>query len=182
MLLVYFSFACQKQDTAAKAGKNKDIAPKANSEDCSNWIMTQPDRMTGKTMTSVKEPITVSSDGRTGISLILMNSHHNSTILSILANEDDASSCIDKRYEINILFTDESRLELLNQGEFNCSGQATVYFGDVFGNDAAFDELKNKKIAAMRVRTRSSLVERDFTDEQATTFLNQIKCLSKSRK
>ncbi len=69
-----------------------------------------------------------------------------------------------------------------SNGEFNCEGEVVVYFGGVYGKLDALNNLLLKKIKAIRVDTRKSFVERDFTDAQATLLLNQLRCLITSTK
>ena len=88
-------------------------------------------------------------------------------------------SCIDKGNKINILFTDGSRLELFSDGKFNCQGQATVYFGGIFGKESQLAELILKKIATMRVWTSNSFVEKYFSTKNSNDFFQIVNRLTK---
>lgn len=159
-------------DTVKTAPTNLDP------NDCSNWIKTEEDKVSGKSYTLMKEYLIVSKDGgKKGFGISLMLSGKNSIILSIKAV--GAGGCIDKGAKINILFTDGTRLELASDGDFNCKGNATVYFGDVFGKKKQLAELQTKKIDVMRVWTSDSYVEEKFEDEQAEQFKNALNCLTK---
>jgi hypothetical protein len=149
-----------------------------DSNDCSNWIKTKEDKVSGKSFTTMKDYLVVSNDGgKKGLGISLMSTEKNSIILNIKAA--GAGGCIDKGAKINILFTDETRLELATESDFNCKGNATVYFGDVFGKKKQLKELQTKKIDVMRVWTSDSYVEEKFEVEQAEQFKNVINCLSK---
>ncbi len=162
-----WNFAEVKKDTA-----------NVNSSNCSNWISSETDKVTGKTSTAAKNTLIVSTDGgKKGFGIFMMQSSNGGLILVIQAV--GAGSCIDEGAKINILFIDGSRLELASDGKFNCKGKATVYFGDVFGKKSQLEELKTKKIQTMRVWTNDSYVEKDFTAENQAEFFNVINCLTK---
>jgi len=146
--------------------------------DCSNWVRTEEDKVSGVSFTSMKEYLIVSKNGgKNGFGITLMLTDRNTIILSIKAV--GAGGCIDKGGKINILFTDGSRLELASDGDFNCKGNATIYFGSVFGKKKQLEELKTKKIDVMRVWTSNSYVQENFDDDQAEQFKNAINCLTK---
>lgn len=149
----------------------------AKSSDCSNYIETTEDKMTGNKTTAGKNTIIVSTDGgKKGFGILLMKSPSLSLIISIQAV--GAGSCIDEGNKINILFVDGSKLELASNGKFNCKENATLYFGGVFGKMKQLEELKTKKIQTMRVWTSDSYVEKDFTEDNSDEFINTIKCLT----
>jgi hypothetical protein len=146
--------------------------------DCSNWIKTEEDKVSGKSYTNMKEYLVISNDGgKNGFRINLMLFGSNTIIFSI--NAAGASGCIDKGAIINILFTDGTRMELASDGEFNCKNNVTVYFGGLFGKKKELNELIGKKIDIMRVRTRDSYVEQKFEDDQAEQLKNALNCLSK---
>ncbi|WP_242132613.1 hypothetical protein [Aestuariivivens marinum] len=147
------------------------------SSDCSNYILTETDKMTGKSSTGAKETLIISQDGgKTGFGIFALNSSNsNALILSIQAV--GAGSCIDDDNKINILFRDGSRLELYNDGKFNCDAKMTLYFGGIFGKKKQLNELATKEIETMRVWTSKSYVEKDFTSEQSKRLMKTISCL-----
>ncbi len=156
----------------------KNDQSKLDPNDCSNWIKTEEDKVEGKSFTTIKDYLIVSKDGgKNGFGIYLMQSSDRSVILSI--DVVGAGRCIDKGAKINILFTDGSRLELFTDGDFNCKGNATVYFGGIFGKKNELSDLKEKKIDIMRVWTSDSYVEEKFTDDQAVQFKNALNCLIK---
>lgn len=191
MLILTVSFG-QSEEATTAAGKKvilntdgtwkyaeikKDTA-KVNSSDCSNWITTETDKVSGNTTTTGISTLVVSTDGgNEGFGIFMMKSSQGGLILIIQAA--GAGNCIDKGAKINILFTDGSRLELASDGDFNCKAKATVYFGGVFGKKKQLAELKTKKIQTMRVWTSDSYVEKDFTEDNQAEFYNVINCLTK---
>lgn len=195
MLMVFltiYSVAGQNEEATTKSGKKvilnsngtwkyvetKKDSIKANTTKCSKWITTETDKVTGSTTTAAKKSIVVSNDGgKKGLGIFMLNDSEGGLILLIQAV--GASNCIDKGSKINILFVDGSRLELQSDGKFNCQGEATVYFGGIFGKEIELEELKTKKIETMRVWTNDSFVEKDFTNTNQDEFLNVINCLTK---
>ena len=77
----------------------------------------------------------------------------------------------------NRSFLAEEKLSIVREAERE--GNATVYFGDIFGKKSQLAELKSKKIQTMRVWTNDSYVEKDFTKENQDEFYNVINCLTK---
>lgn len=146
-----------------------------NPNDCSNWIETHEDKVSGNKTIAAKETLVISEDGgKTGFGIYWMLSGKN-PILSIQAV--GAGSCIDEGAKINILFKDGTRAELINNSKFNCDGNATLYFLGVFGKRPQLEQLTSKKIETLRVWTSKSYVEKNFDDYQAETFMRTGKCI-----
>lgn len=167
----------QKKAEQAKldSARIADSIAKVNSLDCSKWIKTKIDKVTGDTFTSAKDFLLVGGWEK-GIDIYMQKIFKRDLILYIHVLEE--ISCIEVGEKINILFTDGSRLELANEGEFNCDGKATVYFGDNFGKKKQLEELKTKKIQTMRVGTSDGYVEKDFTKDNQEEFYHVINCLT----
>jgi len=149
-----------------------------NPADSNNWIITKTDEVTGKTISISKNTLIISSDGgESGFGIFMMKGSASSLILVI--HVVGAGSCIDKGNKINILFTDGSGMELFSECDFNCKGSAKVYFHGRPGKKDQLNQLKSKKIKTMRVWTRDTWLEKDFTSENQDEFLNVINCLAK---
>lgn len=147
-----------------------------NPGDCSDWIKSSTDKVSGKSNTAGKNRLTVSNDGKSGLTFILMSPNNGDIILSITAV--GSSPCIDKGSNINILFRDGSRLQLSSDIDFNCDSNSTVYFGGPFGKTKQLEDLAGKEIETMRVWTRDGFVEENFTDKQSNEFKNTMQCLA----
>lgn len=157
--------------------ENDNRAPVATN-DCSKYSHTVEDKMTGDKTKQGKKTIIVSTDGyKTGFQIFLFLSNHGSIAVGI--NTKGGAGCIDKGSKVNILFTDGSRLETASDTDFNCSGECSIYFGEVFGKEDQLKELQTKLIATMRVWTMNGFVQKDFTSENSYDFFNTINCLSK---
>ena len=148
--------------------------------DCSAWIKTAEDKVSGKQYTTAKEYLIVANDDRKeGFGFNLMKSSSSkSVIMSIVVA--GGSGCVDDGDDINILFRDGTRLTLANMGEFNCEAKSTVYFGVIWGKKKELMELATKEIATMRVWTRREYVERDFTPSESNTLRNSLRCLAET--
>ncbi|HEX7414583.1 MAG TPA: hypothetical protein VF411_11115 [Bacteroidia bacterium] len=152
-----------------------------SSTDCHKWFTTTTDKVTGDITTAAKKTLIVSTDGgKKGFGIFMMRSDDNNYLYLIIQSVG-AGSCIDKGAIINILFTDDSKLEMKNVGDYNCKGKSTINFQAPFDEDHedGLNQLKTKKIQTMRVWTTDSYVERNFTSTNQMEFLNIINCLTK---
>lgn len=148
------------------------------SYECSDLIKINTDKITGETGVLAKDYIIVSDDGgKTGFSILLFKS--SDRIVEII-KAVGAGSCIDDVDKVNILFRDGTRLELLNNGKYNCDAKFTLYFGGIYGKKKELELLKTKEIESMRVWTSDSYVEKDFTPEQSKLLMKIIECLANS--
>jgi hypothetical protein len=147
-----------------------------NSSDCSNYISTEVDKVTGKSTVAAKEMLIVSKDGgKNGFGFIIMKSDRGSIIFSIQAV--GAGNCIDDDNKMNVLFRDGTRIELFNDGKFNCDAKYTQYFGGVFGKKKELEMFRTKEVETIRIWTSKSYVEEDFTSEQSKQLLHTVDCL-----
>lgn len=152
------------------------VVEKTVNLECSELISTETDKMTGKSSTAAKKTLIISDDGgKNGFGIFLMNSSSGSIIFSIQAV--GAGSCIDDDNKMNILFRDGTRLELVNNGKFNCKAKFTLYFGGSFGKKKQLEMLRTKEIETMRIWTSKSYVEKDFTSEQSKQLMKTVDCL-----
>jgi hypothetical protein len=143
--------------------------------ECSDLISTETDKMTGKSSTGAKKTLIISDDGgKNGFGIYLLNGS-NSTIFSIQAV--GAGSCIDDDNKMNVLFRDGTRLELQNDGKFNCDAKFTLYFGGAFGKKKELEMFKTKEVETMRIWTSKSYVEKNFTTEQSKQLMKTVECL-----
>lgn len=144
--------------------------------ECSELISTETDKMTDKSTTSARKTLFISKDGgKTGFGIFLMKSSTGFPIFSIQAI--GAGNCINEDDKMNVLFRDGTRLELTNDGKFNCKAKFKLYFGDVFGKEEQFEMFRTKEVEIMRVWTTKGYVERDFTIEQSNQLMKTIDCL-----
>lgn len=147
----------------------------AISLDCADLISTETDKMTGKSTTASKETLIISEDGgKTGFGIFIMDIS-GSLVFSIQAV--GAGSCIDDDNKMNVLFRDGTRLELVNNGKFNCDGKFTLYFGGSFGKKKELEMFRTKEVETMRIWTSKSYVEKDFSSDQSKQLMKTVDCL-----
>ena len=145
--------------------------------DCESLVEVTTDKMTGKVNKSAKKSVIVSSDGgQKGLGIFMFKSTTTgSIIMSIKAVGE--GSCIDDDNKMNVLFRDGTRLELINNGSFNCKAKFTLYFGGNWGKKKQLEKLRTKEVETMRVWTSRGYVEEDFTKEQSLQLMKTIDCL-----
>ncbi|HMM18339.1 MAG TPA: hypothetical protein PKC47_12540 [Petrimonas sp.] len=98
---------------------------------CEDLITKEIDKVTGKSNISAKDPLIISNKDDDKLSILFLKGDKNVIIVAVQAI--GASRCIDDDNKINILFRDGTRLELRNNGKFNCDAMNTQYFGGLFG-------------------------------------------------
>jgi hypothetical protein len=146
-----------------------------NSFTCQDLILTELDKVTGETYISAKELLVVSQNGgKTGFGIYLMKVTGG---IALNMTAVGAGNCIDDDDKMNILFRDGSRLELTQDGDFNCKSEFVLYFGGSFGKKRALEELGTKQIATMRVWTSDGYVEEDFSEQLSLQIMKTIDCL-----
>jgi len=95
---------------------------------CEDVIETSVDKVTGKSSIATKDFITV-GDKENGFNIIMLITS-NSLVFSLGVN--GKVGCIDEKDKMNVLFRDGTRIELLHNSKFNCTGDFTVYFSKSF--------------------------------------------------
>lgn len=146
--------------------------------DCSKYITTKTDKVTGQVSTSSNSSLIIFKEGETsGLGILFVKSQTGSLIMHIVAI--GASNCINENSLINILFDDSARLELRTNAKMNCDKEAIVYFGKLYRNESQLSELLTKKISIMRVWTMDGYVEKEFTQQNKDQFYNTINCINK---
>lgn len=149
---------------------------RTDNSDCSNYISTEVDKVTGSSTVAAKDMLIVSRDGgKNGFGIYVLKSERGSIIFSIQAV--GAGNCIDDKNKMNILFRDGTRLELINDGKFNCDAKYTQYFGGVFGKKKELEMFRTKEVETMRIWTSRSYVEENFTSDQSKELMNVVNCL-----
>lgn len=146
--------------------------------DCFNLVSTKVDEMTGKSSTGSKMPITVSDDGGKSGFVINILKRSESIIFSIQVI--GAGDCIDADSKINIVFRDYTRLDLINDGEFNCDSDFSLYFGGIAGKVNQLEFFRKKEVKTMRIWTSEGFVEKEFSPDQSKQLMNTVACLMRN--
>jgi hypothetical protein len=175
------------QSNVSKGNTKKDTVTSSNAitskidsnsenieSNCDELIKQVEDKVTGAKYITNGTDLMISKDGKNGFSILAMITK-NPKLLIITAV--GAGSCIDDDEKANILFRDGSRLELENDGKFNCENHFTLYFGGRFGKLEQFNELSKKEIEILRVSTRNGFVEETLTPMQSKKFEKTCDCM-----
>lgn len=194
LIVVLCSIAVSGQESATTASGRKVIlspdgtwrnaelpkpASPSSSGNCDQWLLTTTDKVTGNRAISGKAGFLLSDDGKSGMRIITMKLKE-SVILALRVAES-GTGCIDEASRVYFLFRDGSRLILNHRSKFNCDGDATLYFGGVFGGADNLAQLKTKEVETIRVETRKSSVTRDLTPEQSRRLIGELSCLDAAK-
>lgn len=145
--------------------------------DCSNYILTNVDKVTGESRVGAKEILVVSKDGgKKGFGFWMLKGTKGSIIFSIQAV--GAGNCIDEDDKMNVLFRDGTRIALTNESDFNCDAKYRQYFGSVFGKKKELEMFKTKEVETIRIWTSDGYVEEDFSPEQSEQLMRTVSCLT----
>lgn len=144
--------------------------------DCSTYIVTDADKMTGVSSTSTIRRIIVSRDG--GKSGLFISGYFADGELTITIETHGASLCMEPGSDINILFRDGSKLDMQNNHKYNCEQKGAIYFGGRWGNKKELQQLMKKEIETMRVHTTDGFVQEDFPEKASIDFMETLKCFS----
>lgn len=175
-ILTLFTISLFSQ-TAANTidNKNQQSIESRDSLNCSGLLVTETDEKTGESTTVSRNMLIISDDGgMTGFGIFLAK-RDNTIILSI--QTAGADECIDVDDKMNVLFRNGTRIELKNEGAYNCSGIFTLYFGDMYGKGKKLKMLTTKEIKTMRIGISGNYVEKDLTSEQSKKFMKTFNCL-----
>jgi hypothetical protein len=148
--------------------------------DCADLISTKTDKMTGESTTASKETLIISEDGgNTGFGIFIqdISGRYISVFIVFRIRAVGASSCINNDNKMSVLFRDGTRLELVNNGEFNCDGEFRLYFGGSYGKKKELEMFRTKEVETMRIWTSKNYVEKDFSSDQSKQLINTVDCL-----
>lgn len=145
-------------------------------QDCDKLIILKEDKVDGTSHYEGADAFVISDDGgKTGFASKFITDSSKQNLIWILV-AIGSGSCVEENAKINILFTDESRIELHNDGGFNCQKQSIPYFGDLFKSKKLTDQLAAKKILTLRVWTNDGYVQKDLPVEQAEKIRQYFQC------
>lgn len=154
---------------------------------CEEWTENHYDKVTGDYTLRSKQTIIVKNDSTKDAFEIAMFKTDKNGIL-IIIKLSGGKSCIDKFSKINILFDDQTRLEVYNCENYNCDALVGIGLGNsapviIGGNDKweDFKLLSSKKIETLRVWTGNTYVQNDFSELNKREFINTLNCLIDSK-
>jgi hypothetical protein len=152
--------------------------------DCAYWVETKTDAVTGKTKTKAKETIVF---GKTLIEGKRYKLGKNNIELSLRLDKNDVvfqfhivgfGACADDKDKINILFNDNTRLELRNEADYNCDGIIAVWLPK---NSKKLKELMSKTIKTIRPTMNNEYIDIECIENSSTHLNNAIKCLTETK-
>ena len=147
----------------------------AQKNDCTKYIKADFDKMTGDTTMKGKNTIVALNNGK-AISIISTSYQKGDKDIFVVFKVLKGINCVDKNDKIYFLFTDKTRDWSYGRQLYNCKGQFVLMFGGTFGH-ILLDTLKNKLIKTIRLESSSGTIDFNLTQNQATTFQNQLLCL-----
>lgn len=177
---IYFFILSSCADTPAQLDKEITSSPKLDSNDCSGWIEVKEDKVMGTSTVTMKNPPTLRDTSFGVRKLILIDfgkriSSKGDVKIYFSAKVVGDLICFNDKSRINILFKDETRLEILSDIDFNCDGLVIVYFDNT--DKKYLNDLKSKKIDIIRFWTTNGYVEGQLSERESAGFLKSLNCL-----
>lgn len=98
-------------------------------------------------------------------------------IITLSLRSGLGSECIGEGNRISIFFTDDTKLELNNEGATNCRGEAIAYFSGPYGKKKQLEELRVKKIKSVKIWTQQGSFTQFFSSENQDELIRLINCI-----
>lgn len=154
-----------------------------NNTDCKYWVVSKKDDITGKTDTKIKSTIVIGTKqlANNKIKIPKLNAEisvrKDNKEIVIRFDVNGLSPCVDEKDKINILFTDDSKMEIVNQAEYNCDGQIVVW---LTAKSKKLLDLKSKKIKKIRATISNQSLDLEFSDNNAVHLNKVLSCISEN--
>ena len=149
------------------------IGTNAVAQDCNSYVTIVTDVFGEKTPTA-RNNIVVIDDQKIGFEITALTTQNT---LVLVVNVTGGFPCINTGDLMEISFTDESTLTLMNRYNDNCHGRSAEYFGTAQRNLGVFTQLSTKSISSLKVWTKATSVTLTFDEKQAALLTNTLKCL-----
>lgn len=149
---------------------------------CEAFIRINLDSARGIYSLTSKEDIVISKNGKDEIKFVLLEIDK---VVIIHIDALGGGDCIDETNKIHITFRDGTKLDMPNNGRFNCDGEFTLFFNGGYGNRKELNILRTKEIEYVKVETRKSLidknrknfVEANVPPEKSKLIMQTLDCL-----
>lgn len=144
---------------------------------CDKLTISTYDKMTGRTTLSSADYIVLSKNKVDGVAIMFIKGQQ-SIVLS--AKVFGPSPCVDDKATMLILFTDGSKIELTNDGKFNCDRKWSKFF---FNSEKSSElrQLSEKTIEAIRVHTFKGSVTEDVSVDKANEIRETLNCITQGQ-
>jgi hypothetical protein len=153
------------------------------SGECAAFIRADLDTLSGTLSRSSKENIVISQDGKNGLTFVILELDK---VIIFAITVVGGGDCIDDKNKMTVIFRDGTKVDMLNNAEFNCDGEFEVFLSGSFGSKSQLEMFRSKEIQSVRVETRKStidktrknFVEESFTPEQSKLLMKTVDCLA----
>lgn len=162
-LIIITIFLCHYSNSYAQA----------ENYECDKYIIEVVDEFTDDSFAKSKH---TQYAGNTASGIFVSLEKHYSGLVMYL-KVYGAGHCLDEGSVIDVLFTDETSIELKNGKSWNCKNSSAVYFGKHSNNLEELQDLMNKNIKKMRVQTFEGKVTESFNLESSENIKNTLNCL-----
>lgn len=149
---------------------------------CEKLIRIDADSARGTYNLSSREDIIVSKDGKDAIKFVFLEIDK---VIIIHIDAVGGGDCVDETNKIAITFRDGSKLNMPNNGRFNCDGEFSLFFNGGYGNKKELNMFRTKEIEYVKVETRKSLIDKtrkNFVEayvptEKSKSIMQILDCL-----
>ena len=149
---------------------------------CEKLIRIDADSARGKYNLSSREDIIISKDGKDVIKFVFLEIDK---VIIVHIDAVGGGDCVDETNKITINFRDGSKLQMPNNGRFNCDGEFSLFFNGGYGNKKELNLFKTKEIEYVKVETRKSLIDKtrknfaeaNIPSEKSKLIMQVMDCL-----
>jgi hypothetical protein len=141
---------------------------------CDKAFVETFDKMTGGTTYHLEKPLKLNKGGNA--LRVVISRDAGVTFFNIAVT--NTRPCIGEGEQINILFTDGTRLEAQNIAAGNCDGIAVLAFGEEFENTHNLTLFTDKYVEAIRVYTNDHFVQTELSEKNWKDLQQSFQCLA----
>jgi hypothetical protein len=147
--------------------------------DCAERIDVSEDKKSGSVTRKVKNMLIISKEGSSNEVDISMQKGAKG-VITVTFRAHGAGDCIGEGNKINLVFSDGSKADLVNDAFSNCRNESVANFGASFGRKKILEELMTKRVNSIRIWTQQGSVTVDLNSENQNELQSMIRCLNAS--
>lgn len=160
-----------------KKGGETPNNPALAAINCSDIAVTKMDPQMGEEMTMLSEPIEIKENGRNKAILNLSANKGGTVFWNI--NVIGQQGCKNRTPQVNVTFTDGSKMTLEVANDFICDTNTTLYIGKKLGKKGELSKLQNRTISTITVVSQDqSEITAELPTEQANLLQKAFICLT----